>query len=202
MNYIKYISLLLFISFTVSLKAQSNYEEKIKKHQKELNEEYRNRDESPLSAKDLKKFKKHKFFPIDQSYRIEARFTKMEKPQFFQMKTSSARIADYDIFGIAEFELNGKKYAMNIYQSHRLRESDEYKDYLFMPFTDETNGKDTYGGGRYIDLSIPEGDMIVIDFNKAYNPYCAYSNQYSCPIPPRENDMNTRVEAGIKLKQN
>ena len=201
MNYTKYISLFLFlISISHFSKAQSTYEKEIKEYQEALNEEYRNPEETSLSVKDLKKFKKHKFFPIDPSYKVEAQLTRMEKPQLFRMKTSSARMADYKIYAIAEFELNGKKYALNIYQSQQLLDSEEYKDYLFLPFTDQTNGKDSYGGGRYIGLSIPQGNKIIIDFNKAYNPYCAYSDKYSYPIPPRENDLNVRVEAGIKLK--
>jgi uncharacterized protein (DUF1684 family) len=69
---------------------------------------------------------------------------------------------------------------------------------LFLPFLDNTNGDTTYGGGRYIDLRIPEGDTIEIDFNKAYNPYCAYNSRYSCPIVPRENYLDTNIEAGVK----
>ena len=72
-------------------------------------------------------------------------------------------------------------------------------DHLFLPFTDNTNGVETYGGGRYIDLKIPAGNTINIDFNKAYNPYCAYSDKYSCPIPPPENHLDIEIKAGIKL---
>lgn len=198
MKNIKQIGLVLFVLASFSSKAQSAYEKEIENHQETLNEEFRNLDESPLNSKDFKKFKNHKFFPINESYKVEAKFIKKEKPLFYQMKTSTARIADYDVYGIAEFEMNGQKFSMNIYQSHRLRKMEEYKDDLFLPFTDLTNGEETYGGGRYMDLSIPTGDTIVIDFNKAYNPYCAYSYKYSCPIPPIENDMNIRVEAGIK----
>ena len=61
-----------------------------------------------------------------------------------------------------------------------------------------TNGEETYGGGRYIDLTIPKGDVLIIDFNKAYSPLCAYSYKYSCPIPPAENDLKLRIEAGVK----
>ena len=69
---------------------------------------------------------------------------------------------------------------------------------MFLPFSDETNGIESYGGGRYIDLRIPEGNTLIIDFNSAYNPYCAYNDKYSCPIVPRENYLRTRIEAGVK----
>jgi uncharacterized protein (DUF1684 family) len=68
----------------------------------------------------------------------------------------------------------------------------------FLPFTDETNGMESYGGGRYIDLNVPKGNKLIIDFNSAYNPYCAYNDKYSCPIVPRENYLKTRIEAGVK----
>ena len=77
-------------------------------------------------------------------------------------------------------------------------QQEKYRDYLFLPFTDNTNGEQTYTGGRYIDLSIPDGDTIVVDFNKAYNPYCAYNKKYSCPIVPSVNNLDTEIRAGVK----
>ena len=74
----------------------------------------------------------------------------------------------------------------------------DYRDYLFLPFLDATNGIETYGGGRYIDLTIPESNQITIDFNKSYNPYCAYNEKFSCPIVPRENYLSLKVNAGVK----
>jgi uncharacterized protein (DUF1684 family) len=73
------------------------------------------------------------------------------------------------------------------------------EDYLFLPFLDDTNGETTYGGGRYIDLRIPKGDSMEIDFNRAYNPYCVYNDKYSCPIVPRDNYIDLKVEAGLKM---
>jgi uncharacterized protein (DUF1684 family) len=77
----------------------------------------------------------------------------------------------------------------------------EYKDHLFLPFTDLTSGEETYTAGRYIDLSFEDiiDNKVVIDFNKAYNPYCAYvSGKYNCPIPPRENTLSVAILAGEK----
>ena len=94
--------------------------------------------------------------------------------------------------------MENKKIVLNIYQNIEYSKIDEFKNDLFLPFTDFTSGDGSYGGGRYIDLKIPENDLIVIDFNKSYNPYCAYSQRFSCPIPPEENDVSLRIEAGIK----
>src|SRR5690606_22205799 len=96
------------------------------------------------------------------------------------------------------FQLKGKEYQLNVYQGQDLMKEEGYEDYLFLPFIDDTNGEESYGGGRYIDLRIPEGDSMVIDFNSAYNPYCAYNEKYSCPIVPRENYVDTEVRAGVK----
>lgn len=190
---------LFFLFFTNLVIAQTSHKEEILEWQKELNEEFANPEESPLTKKALKKFKSLEFFPIDEKYRIEADFepTPFEKP--FTIETTTDRLPVYVKYGIAHFELDGQKFSLPIYQNLQLRETEEYKDYLFAPFTDETNGFTSYGGGRYLDLKIPETqEKITLDFNKAYNPYCAYSAQYSCPIPPRENDLALKIEAGVK----
>jgi TonB family protein len=102
------------------------------------------------------------------------------------------------IYGYVNFVLRGKEFRMPVYQSRDLMNSAEYADYLFFPFSDKTNGSTTYAGGRYIDLRIPkEGNTIIIDFNKAYNPYCAYNKAYSCPLIPEENQMDIDVLAGV-----
>ena len=178
--------------------SQNSYQSEIEKFQTELNEEFKNPEESPLSKKERKKFEGHNFFPINEKYQVSAEFVKADNPGTFQMKTTTNRLTTYDRYGYAKFTLNGIEYKLTIYQSHRLRETEEYKDYLFLPFTDLTNGEETYGGGRYIDLSIPGGNQIIIDFNKAYSPSCAYNYSYSCPIPPAENNLEIRVEAGVK----
>lgn len=193
------ISITLLIS--LNIENDKDYVIEIQKFQKELNETYLDKEKTPLSKKHRKVFKKnkgHAFFPIDQKYQVKASFEKVEKGKSIEMNTSTTRIAHYDIYGKAIFSIDGKEYILNIYQSHILREKEEYKDYLFLPFTDLTSGEETYGGGRYIDIRIPEGNFIEIDFNKSYHPYCAYSSKYSCPIPPRENFINTKIKAGVK----
>jgi uncharacterized protein (DUF1684 family) len=101
-------------------------------------------------------------------------------------------------YGELAFSLNGKEFKLNIYQNLGLINKEGYEDYLFLPFLDETNGIESYGGGRYVDARIPEGATMIIDFNKAYNPYCAYNHKYSCPIPPKENHLDIKVLAGVR----
>ncbi|UCS94564.1 DUF1684 domain-containing protein [Echinicola marina] len=187
----------LIISVTVHAQDQDHKKE-ILDFQTELNHEFSNPDESPLKARDLKRFKSLDFFPIDEKYRVEAKFVRSDKGLPFQMPTTTDRKPIYEKYGELHFDLEGESYVLSIYQSHRLREMEEFENYLFLPFTDLTNGKSTYGGGRFMDLEIPEGDTIMLDFNKAYNPYCAYNGKYSCPIPPKENDLPLAIEAGVK----
>ena len=95
--------------------------------------------------------------------------------------------------------IDKKEYKLNVYQSQELLKSAEYKDYLFIPFTDATSGNETYEGGRYIDLTIPTSDHALINFNKAYHPYCAYTDGYNCPVPPQENTLPIKIEAGVRF---
>ena len=168
--------------------------------QSNLTREYLDTAETPLDKKSLAEFKGHEFFPVDLSYRVNAAFKRTPDEATFKMKTTGPKTPEYVKYGEAKFMLNGKPFTLNVYQNIALSLHDEYKDYLFLPFTDNTNGGHTYGGGRYIDLVKPTGDSIIIDFNKAYNPYCAYSDRYSCPIPPKENHLDTDVKAGIMLR--
>ncbi len=191
---------LLFLGVATLTFAQQHSAEYINivTHQKEENEEFSNPETSILTPEDLKEFKKLKFYPIDLKYRVVATFVRTPDEKPFLMPTTTERLPEYVKYGEAHFELDGEKLQLNLYQSVPIMEDPEYVDYLFLPFTDFTSGDGSYGGGRFIDARIPEGDTIVIDFNKAYNPYCAYNSRYSCPIPPRENDLKVRIEAGVK----
>ncbi len=114
------------------------------------------------------------------------------------MKTSTSRLPEYRKYGQLHFHLGGKPLVLTVYQNLELIRQEKYRDYLFIPFTDETNGHASYGGGRYLDFRIPATPRVTLDFNLAYNPYCAYGGAYSCPIPPAENALPLAVEAGEK----
>jgi uncharacterized protein len=172
----------------------------IKKFQDELNKQYKDEKKSPLDPKDRKRFKKHDFFQIDLKYRVVASLDRNVSLEIMEMKTSTDRMAKYKKYAVANFQIDGKDYALTLYQSMDLSRSPEYKDYLFLPFLDKTSGEESYGAGRYIDMRITAGDEIIIDFNKSYNPYCAYSNRYSCPRVPEENNLGVAIRAGIRYK--
>ncbi|WP_308131718.1 DUF1684 domain-containing protein [uncultured Flavobacterium sp.] len=190
---------LLFLLVSTVLLAQKSFDkEAVVAFQKELNAEYADSVKSPLLKKDLKTFKALDFYPINGSFFVNAKFIRTPDEKPFEMPTTTSRKPMYVKYGEAHFSIDGKKFKVNLYQSLDLKKIEEYKDALFLPFTDLTSGVDSYGGGRYIDLKIPQGDTISIDFNTAYNPYCAYNHKYSCPIPPQENDLAIEIKAGVK----
>jgi len=145
--------------------------------------------------------KKINFFPVNEKYRVVAQFQTTKNNEWFEMPTSGRLKKVFRLYGTLTFKINDTLVHMNLYQSQGLMGSEEYKNYLFLPFTDLTTGVDTYESGRYIDLQINDiqNNQVVLDFNKAYNPYCAYvSGVYNCPIPPRENHLPVAILAGEK----
>ena len=163
-----------------------------------LNSDYKDASISPLKLKYLKNFEGLEFFPFNTEFLVTAQFQKIQNPKWFNMKTTTDRLSRERIYAVVTFKLKEKTYKLNIYQGEENMNSEEYRDYLFLPFLDNTNGETSYAGGRYIDLRIPEGNTIEIDFNSAYNPLCAYNEKYSCPIVPRVNYLDLNVEAGVK----
>ncbi len=147
--------------------------------------------------KDDKKYLR--FFPIDESYSVTADFTRADNAAWFEIPTSGKIRKTFRLYGIARFSIHDTIVSLNIYQSQNLLQSEKYSDYLFLPFTDLTTGEESYHTGRYIDLTVKDikDNKVVIDFNKAYNPSCAYvSGKYNCPIPPRENSLPVAIRAG------
>lgn len=191
--------LILFLCFSNITIAQ-NYEviKAIKAHQLAQNTQFRTKGESPLKEADRKQFKGLEFFEIDLKYRVKATLKRTPETAFFKMKTTTSRVSEERVYGVVSFKIEGKTYKLNVYQGKVLMANEAYKDYLFLPFLDDTNSFTSYGGGRYIDLRIPEGNQLIIDFNTAYNPYCHYNDMYSCPIVPRENYLTTKINAGVK----
>lgn len=166
--------------------------------QNKLNEEFQNPETSPLPDRYRKDFESLDFFQPDTSFRVIASLERTVDAIPFMMPTTTDRLSEEVVYGIAHFTLNGNKFSLEVYQNLELEETEGYEDYLFLPFLDNTNGEETYTGGRYLDLEIPEGNSIILDFNRAYNPYCAYNKKYSCPIVPKRNSLDTKIRAGVK----
>ena len=193
-------SLLILFSLLLILSCENKkrYDKSFTPFQKEMNEFFKDASISPLKEKDLKIFKGLDFFAFDSSYVVNAALTRTPEEKSFKMKTTTDRLPEYVKYGIVTFDLFGKSYNLNIYRNLDIINKEGYQDYLFLPFLDDTNGFESYGGGRYIDLDVTEEDNLVIDFNSAYNPYCVYDEKYSCPIVPRENYLSIKIKAGVK----
>ncbi|RLD46785.1 MAG: hypothetical protein DRI86_02235 [Bacteroidetes bacterium] len=192
-------SFLIIIITLITASSTGDYKKTIEEFQKEMNTEFKDAKTSPLTEADLAEFTSLDFYNINKDYNIEAELVLNTMPKEFGMKTTTDRRPTYVVYGIAKFKIKGEKVEINIYQNTELVKQDKYKDYLFLLFTDNTSGITSYAGGRYIDLRIPrEDERLVIDFNKAYNPYCAYNHKYSCPIPSEDDHIEIKIEAGIK----
>lgn len=139
------------------------------------------------------------FFPVDKKYCVPARFEKIFEAPWFSMETSGKIKKVFRVYGILHFSIHDTVLKLHVYQSQRQFQETEYDGYLFIPFTDKTTGDESYETGRYLDLYIRDLEIsdIFLDFNKAYNPYCAYiSDKYNCPVPPKENDLPVAIRAG------
>lgn len=189
--------LLLFLGLSISTFAQTDFKENILKHREEYKAEFLKDANSPLKEDDLKYLD---FYEPNQKYQVNCTFKATKKGKPFDIPTSSGKLKTYTKFGELTFLIDNKSYTLAVYRSMALVNHPLYKDYLFVPFKDPTNGKETYGGGRYLDLRMKEFEnkQIILDFNKAYNPYCAFTSGYSCPIPPQENHLKVPILAGEK----
>ena len=163
--------------------------------QREINDFFKDASVSPLKKRDLKNFRGLDFFTYDSTYLVTAKLTKTPKEKPFMMLTTTDMMVEYIKYGTVSFELLNNQYSLDIYKN--LEDPNE-RDNLFLPFLDDTNGNESYGGGRYINLDIAQVDNLIIDFNSAFNPYCVYDEKYSCPIVPRENYLPLEIKAGVK----
>ncbi len=140
------------------------------------------------------------FFPFKKEFIVTAKVELLKDQPVFKMTTSSGITKDAQKFAKLTFSYKGKTYVFFGYQLTKLKETSEFADHFFIPFKDATTGKATYASGRYLDFKT--GDIrngkLQIDFNKAYNPYCAFTDGYNCPIPPKENTLKLSVVAGEK----
>ena len=170
------------------------YLEKIEKERDRQYKYLRFNIESPLTDAQKKELKVLEHFPIDPSYRVRARLVPLEQKKMLELPMTDGSVEKYLQHSHAEFEWQGSKYKLLLLQS--LKELD--KRNFFLAFADETSGGETYGGGRYINLRQDGKNSISIDFNLAYNPYCAYNPDFACPLPPMENILPFAVRAGEK----
>ncbi len=197
-KFLGFLISLLFLQVQLVLCQANLYESSLLKHREEYKKEFLSDKNSPLTKEDTAFLR---FYPISSAYLIQTEFVKVTDEKGFDMQTHNGVIKKYFVYGYVSFTLSKEKCKLYIYQSEKLKAQQGMEDYLFIPFTDNTNYAETFGGGRYLDFRIKDiqNNRLLIDFNKCYNPYCAYKEGYACPIPPKENDLKIRIEAGEKL---
>jgi len=171
-------------------------EQRVLGWKKERDTFLRNHPRSPLLPQDKRNFKGLKYYPFNLQYifsgRIERFVFNINNPKYYAtFLTNKGTNKRYLSYGKFRFTLDGKQYAIEIYKSI-------LSDTLLVPFKDKTNGKETYEGGRYLDAEVLPDYKMVLDFNMAYNPSCAYKEKFVCVLPPRENRMDIEIRAGEK----
>jgi uncharacterized protein (DUF1684 family) len=196
------LSVFALFAFVSSMSAQTYYgSTDLTLFKEGRDNEFRGKNESPLKEEDRAGFKGLNYFPVDKGFRVTAEFTRTPAENFFQMPTSTGTTQKFVKFGILKFTVLGKALTLSVYQADPaiFAKFPEYADLLFVPFRDLTNRTETYGGGRYINIRTPKGGSVILDFNLAYNPNCAYGGEkWNCPIPPNENSLKVAITAGEK----
>ncbi|MFQ5824429.1 MAG: DUF1684 domain-containing protein [bacterium] len=191
------VILLIFFGFFGSGDDESKIYCQIQKHRIEKNQFFKNSENSPLPKTHKKDFQGLSYFTIDLKYRFEVTLHKYKEKKTTRIITSAGTLRNAVKYGYFEFKMEGKKCKLQVYKMLDIQ--DKFPNYLFVPFMDVTTGKESYSGGRYIDLEEIHSGIYILDFNMAYNPSCAYGKEgYACPIPPVENKLDVEIRAGEK----
>lgn len=168
--------------------------ERVKEFREKRDRFFREDPRSPLKDVDLKNFKGLSYYPIDLKYAMVGTIERTPAgtdPLHINLRTNKGTEKRYVKFGRFKFNIGRKEYALHVY---RVLGGDE----LFLPFRDKTAGRETYSRGRYLFIELLPQEKVLIDFNRAYNPFCAYDEKYTCPDPPEENWLDTEIQAGEK----
>jgi len=171
-------------------------EKRVLEWRKERDTFFKTHERSPLTPIEKRNVKGLKYYPFDPKYvffgQIERTILHINNTKYYATFLTNKGINKrYIRYGKFCFRLDGKEYTIEIYKSI-------LSDSLFIPFKDKTNGRESYEGGRYIDAEILPGYKMVLDFNMAYHPSCAYNNNFICVLPPRENTLDVEIRAGEK----
>ncbi|HEY3311022.1 MAG TPA: DUF1684 domain-containing protein [Anaerolineales bacterium] len=150
---------------------------------------FRSGDQTPLTREQQRSFTGLKYYPEYSALRLEIPLERAAKPQPVVLATSTGDEREYLQVGQLRFDVNGQEAVLQVYE-------DDYG--FFLPFSDATSHDETYGAGRYLEPHEIRSDVLYVDFNLAYNPYCAYNERWSCPLPPSANRLKVRIEAGEK----
>ena len=162
----------------------------LRQYRMEKDRFFASNEHSPLTPAQKRSFTGLRYFPENPDLRLELTVEKDPDQQAIQMQTTTGAVQTFVRYGRVQFTVDGQAVALTIFAS---------SNGFFLPFADSLAGTETYGAGRYLDLH-PTGDgTFLVDFNNAYNPYCAYNDGWSCPITPPENRLKVAIHAGEKV---
>jgi uncharacterized protein (DUF1684 family) len=192
----------LFVLFvgllTTEAVAQTSFVDQLSRHRETYKKDLLAASGGPLTEEgDLAYVQ---FYAPDSTYRITASVERIPNAQPFEMPTYNGKTRPHVAYALLSFKINGKPQQLTLYRNLNAIRLPQFRDYLFLPFKDATSGTETYGGGRYLDLRVGDiqNGQVTLDFNKAYNPYCAFVEGYPCPIPPKNNVLAVPIKAGEK----
>lgn len=169
-----------------------DYTESLEKQRKDKDEFYRTHTRSPIPQDEREGFEGLDYFPLKEDYRFLAELHEHDEKEEVTVKTTMKNEQDYIVWGEFHLEIDGEEIVLQAYKS------EEDDDRFWVPFKDNSNGEETYGAGRYLDVDEKEDGKWIVDLNQAYNPYCAYNEEYECPLIPHHNHLDVRIEAGEK----
>ena len=185
---------IVFLGWSLFSGDDSAYLDQINEEIEERKDFLRNDAQSPFVLFEVP-YQEPAYFPIEAKYRVNARVERLSSKSVIQLPDNKGQKQRYQRFAWLHFRLEGQPHKLMV-----LKPAGGFGgDFFFLAFSDETSGETSYGGGRYLDLEIGKSDKVVLDFNLAYSPYCAYVDEYSCPLPLRENRLNLPIEAGEKF---
>ena len=182
--------LLLFYSFSDN-EIDENYLSAVEKEIRNRHKFLAFNEASPFSQFDVV-YQKPSYYPIDKKYKVNASVERIKERQIIFLNTSNGESERFQKFAWLKFSLDGRLFRLLVLKPMEFGTDKT----LFCGFADDTSGEGSYGGGRYLDITIGKSNKTSLDFNLAYNPYCAYVNQYTCPLPPSENILPIAIEAG------
>jgi uncharacterized protein (DUF1684 family) len=183
------------------MSVEEEYMRALAQFRREKDAFFREAAESPIPEAERATFKGLRYFPALFPLRVVAEVERLAQPEPFQMATSDGATRLFERFAVLRFTVGEQPAQLTAYRSADDPEAEETA--LFIPFRDKHSGKETYGAGRYLDVQEetgPDGKpFVVLDFNLAYNPYCAYNDNYSCPLTPKENTLPMAITAGERV---
>lgn len=184
--------------YSNNIYAQDTYVNQIQKLRKKKNDFFKSDKKSPLPKEKKQKFKQLNYYDVKEEYKIKGDYKKLKNQPPFMMTGSTGKSALYIKHGVLSFKINDVDCRLYAYQDPKLAKKAKWENYLFVPFRDLTNGEESFGGGRYLEWNIQDAERGILDFNNAFNPNCVYYHKILCPIPPDENTLNVKIEAGEK----